>query len=132
MVQNMPEFINSISTHDGQLIINSFSNIINKTIFDWVEEFNDVDDVDESTDDLDEGKKSISKNLLKSIDKYHAAQLEFQKIQKEFILTPKDNIEKRNSIKVKLIKANKEAKAAEAEFQATLGKEESDDSEIIW
>jgi hypothetical protein len=82
---------------------------------------------------VDEGRKAkVSKSLLNAIDKYHAAQLAFQQLQKEFLSIPKEDTQKRDKMKDKLLATHKETKAAEAEFQATLGQEGIDDYEIIW
>jgi len=97
----------------------------------WLED-SGYEDLEELYPEVFEAKATVSKVLLKAIDKHHAAQLGVQKITKEFLSTPKEDVAKREKIKVKLIAANKEAKSAEAEFQATLGKEEADDIEIIW
>lgn len=92
------------------------------------EEFHNLNDLNE----VKKPKARISKALLQATDRYHDAQLELQRLQKEFIATPKEDVLKREKLKKEILAAREEVRKTEKEFQATLGAEEIDDIEIIW
>lgn len=82
--------------------------------------------------EINEAKAKVSKALLAATDKYHEAQFNLQKLQKEFVETSKEDVVKREKLKKQIIDAHKEVQQTEKEFQATLGAEDVDDIEIIW
>ncbi len=117
---------NKASIVDGEqnMTIDDFVNLISN---------DDPESLYECIDEITEGKKAkISKALVQATDKYHEAQLKLQKLQKEFVETPKENVVEREKLKKSIIDAHKEVQQTEKEFQATLGAEDVDDIEIIW
>lgn len=80
---------------------------------------------------LTEGVGNVSKELKKATENFHDAQLAFQKLQKEFIAIPKEDTEKREKIKTKLIALKKEVEIAEAKFNKALSDEDIDDFDDI-
>jgi hypothetical protein len=79
---------------------------------------------------LVESDSRISRQLQKATEEYHESQLELQKIQKEFVSTPKEETAKRNELKTKLIKQNEVVKQKEKLFHKALGNEDIEDLEI--
>lgn len=114
----------SIVGGEQNMTIDDFVNLISN---------DDPESLYECIDEITEGKKAkISKALVQATDKYHEAQLKLQKLQKEFVETPKENVVEREKLKKSIIDAHKEVQQTEKEFQATLGAEDVDDIEIIW
>jgi hypothetical protein len=79
---------------------------------------------------IEEMETRISKQLQKATEEFHESQIELQKLQKEFISTPKENAGKRNELKTKLIKQNEVVKQKEKLFHKALGNEDIEDLEI--
>jgi hypothetical protein len=71
-----------------------------------------------------------SKKLQKATNDFHEAQLQLQKLQKEFLSIPKDDAKKREHTKQQLIAQNKIVKDKEAIFSRALGEEDIEDLEI--
>jgi hypothetical protein len=71
-----------------------------------------------------------SKKLQKATNDFHEAQLQLQKLQKDFLAIPKDDAKKREHIKQQLIAQNKLVKDKEAIFSRALGEEDIEDLEI--
>jgi hypothetical protein len=78
---------------------------------------------------LDEAIGSVSTKLKKSTEEFHNAQLELQKLQKQFVSLSKDD-PSRESVKQKIIAQHKIVKQKEAIFAKSLGDEDIEDFEI--
>lgn len=79
-----------------------------------------------TTKRINEIETKTSNKFAKLTAKFHDEQLKFQELQKEFVSTPKSNIEKRNELKSKLIDQYKEVLAAEEMFNSALKREDAD------
>jgi PAB1-binding protein PBP1 len=84
----------------------------------------------DNIEDIDDDTKSIdfkpSKSMTGSVEKLRTETIKYQDLQKEFVLTPKDNIAKREILKKKLVVQSKIVKRAEAEFEKLVSTEEDD------
>jgi hypothetical protein len=78
---------------------------------------------------IDEAMGSVSSKLKKSTEDFHNAQLELQKLQKQFVSLSKDD-PSRESMKQKIIAQHKIVKQKEAIFAKALGDEDIEDFEI--
>ena len=78
---------------------------------------------------IEEAVGSVSSKLKKSTEDFHNAQLELQKLQKQFVSLSKDD-SSRESMKQKIIAQHKIVKQKEAIFAKALGDEDIEDFEI--
>jgi hypothetical protein len=78
---------------------------------------------------IDEAVGSVSGKLKKATEDFHNAQLELQKLQKQFIALSKDD-SSRESMKQKIIAQHKIVKQKEAIFAKAIGDEDIEDFEI--
>lgn len=67
-----------------------------------------------------------SKSMAQAVERYKAEMIKFQELQKEFVMTPKDNVAKREILKKKLVAQSKISKKAEADFEKIVSKEDED------
>ena len=79
-------------------------------------------------DDMDIEKMDVkpSKSMAQAVERFRQEQVKFQDLQKEFVLTPKDKIAKRESLKKQLVVQSKKARAAEKEFERMVASEEDE------
>ena len=73
---------------------------------------------------VQEAAGTVSKELMKATDKFHAEQIKLQDIQKKFV-TETDPA-KKEKLKKEVIAQHKIVKKAEDDFQTTLGREDID------
>tara|TARA_Y100000389_G_scaffold189963_1_gene214295 strand:+ start:11429 stop:11848 length:420 start_codon:yes stop_codon:yes gene_type:complete len=67
-----------------------------------------------------------SKSMAQAVERYKAEMIKFQELQKEFVMTSKDNVAKREILKKKLVAQSKISKKAEADFEKIVSKEDED------
>jgi hypothetical protein len=67
-----------------------------------------------------------SKSMTATAERYRTEMLKLQDLQREFVLTSKDDVVKRESLKKKLVVQTKIARQAEAEFEKMVSAEEDD------
>jgi hypothetical protein len=84
---------------------------------------NDIEDID---DDINPASFKPSKSMTGAVERVRIETIKFQDLQKEFVLTSKDNIAKREILKKKLVAQSKIVKRAEAEFEKLVSTEEDD------
>ena len=73
---------------------------------------------------VQEAAGTVSKELMKATDKFHAEQIKLQDIQKKFV--SETDPAKKEKLKKEVITQHKVVKKAEADFQTTLGREDID------
>jgi hypothetical protein len=78
---------------------------------------------------VEEAMGVASKKLQKATEEFHSAQLELQKLQKQFVGLAKDD-SKRESMKQSILNQHKIVKQKEAIFAKALGDEDIEDLEI--
>jgi hypothetical protein len=83
----------------------------------------DIEDLD---DEIDSNSFKPSKSMTGAVERVRIETIKFQDLQKEFVLTPKDNIAKREILKKRLVAQSKVVKRAEAEFEKLVSVEEDD------
>jgi hypothetical protein len=83
----------------------------------------DIEDID---DDVDPASFKPSRSMTGAVERVRIETIKFQDLQKEFVLTPKDNIAKREILKKRLVAQSKVVKRAEAEFEKLVSVEEDD------
>jgi len=88
-------------------------------------------DSDDDIYDMEELDYAPSKSMAQSVERFRTEQIKFQDLQKEFVLTPKDNIVKRESLKKQLMFQAKKTKAAEADFERIISQEEAQAEEYL-
>jgi hypothetical protein len=84
---------------------------------------NDIEDID---DDINPASFKPSKSMTGAVERVRIETIKFQDLQKEFVLTPKDNIAKREILKKRLVAQSSVVKRAEAEFEKLVSVEEDD------
>lgn len=84
----------------------------------------------EFQDSMNESLGMSSKKLMKATEEYHEAQTYLQKLQNEFVKTPKEDTNKREKLKQAIIVQNKNVKIKESAFKKALGDEDIEDLEI--
>jgi len=85
---------------------------------------------DLETKKIEEAEGISSKKLQKATEEFHKAQLELQKLQNEFVKSPKEDKDKREKLKQAIISHSKIVKQKESIFSKALGEEDIDDFEI--
>jgi len=86
---------------------------------------------DDDVYDMDDLDAAPSKSMTQSVERFRTEQVKLQDLQKEFVLTAKDNVAKRESIKKKLVAQSKKAKAAEADFERMVAQEEGEYEDVL-
>jgi hypothetical protein len=82
--------------------------------------------LDADIEDIEDMSSKPSKSMTTTAERYRTEMLKLQDLQREFVLTPKDDVVKRESLKKKLVLQSKIAKQAEADFEKLVATEEDD------
>jgi hypothetical protein len=82
--------------------------------------------LDADIEDMDDMTSKPSKSMTTTAERYRTEMLKLQDLQREFVLTSKDDVVKRESLKKKLVVQTKIARQAEAEFEKMVSAEEDD------
>jgi hypothetical protein len=82
--------------------------------------------LDADIEDMDDMTSKPSKSMTATAERYRTEMLKLQDLQREFVLTSKDDVVKRESLKKKLVVQTKIARQAEAEFEKMVSAEEDD------
>lgn len=82
-----------------------------------------IEDVD---DEINPDSFKPSRSMTGAVERVRTETIKFQELQKEFVLTPKNNVAKREILKKKLVAQSKIVKRAEAEFEKLVSVEEDD------
>lgn len=82
--------------------------------------------LDADIEDIEDMSSKPSKSMTATAERYRTEMLKLQDLQREFVLTPKDDVVKRESLKKKLVLQSRVAKQAEADFEKLVAAEEDD------
>jgi hypothetical protein len=82
--------------------------------------------LDADIEDIDDMTSKPSKSMTTTAERYRTEMLKLQDLQREFVLTSKNDVVKRESLKKKLVVQTKIARQAEAEFEKMVSTEEDD------
>jgi hypothetical protein len=83
-------------------------------------------DSDDDIEDMEQLPVAPSKSMSQAVERYRTEMVKLQDLQKEFVLTSKDNVAKRESLKKKLVAQSKAARAAESDFEKIIAAEEEE------